>query len=262
MIDLSQEIILSLILRSFFTGAVLGLLYECVRVVKMLFCINRSTRGGKILLFIYLFFTDLAFCLLFAFFAILLTYNLSGGVFRGCVYVCMALGLMIYRLTLGRLAGRIERVITNIIRKASRAILRLVVIPIRAIFSLVCRLYSLTIGRIIGKIICSVRKKRKERPRASAEGNEGLLLPPSSIEGEKEEENNAKRARGYKKEDRISFGAGVRAGSWARHQKGNEDAAYKGHRKTFVGGIAHRIADRVHNRTYEIQRIAKREGRS
>lgn len=211
MIDLSQEIILSLILRSFFTGAVLGLLYECVRVVKMLFCINRSTRGGKILLFIYLFFTDLAFCLLFAFCAILLTYNLSGGVFRGCVYVCMALGLMIYRLTLGRLAERIERVITNIIRKASRAILRLVVIPIRAIFSLVCRLYSLTIGRIIGKIIYSARERRIANRGAPQERVEGQLPPPSSREEIKEEENNAKRARGYKKEDRISFGAGKRS---------------------------------------------------
>ena len=211
MIDLSQEIILSLILRSFFTGAVLGLLYECVRVVKMLFCINGSTRGGKILLFIYLFFTDLAFCLLFAFFAILLTYNLSGGVFRGCVYVCMALGLMIYRLTLGRLAERIERVITNIIRKASRAILRLVAIPIRAIFSLVCRLYSLTIGRIIGKIIYSARERRIAKRGAPQERVEGQLPPPSSREEIKEEENNAKRARGYKKEDRISFGAGKRS---------------------------------------------------
>lgn len=211
MIDLSQEVILSLILKSFFIGAMLGLLYECVRVVKMLLGIERAGRGGKILLFVYLFFTDLAFCLLFALSAVLLTYNVSGGVFRGCVYVCMVLGLVIYRLTLGRLAERIERFLTDIIRKIVRAVLRLVLIPSRAIFSLVCRLYSLTIGRIIGKIIYSARERRKTKRGAPQERIEGQLPPPSSREEIKEEENNAKRARGYKKEDRISFGSGKRA---------------------------------------------------
>jgi len=206
MIDLSKEIILSLILRSFVMGVLLGVLYESVRIVKMLLGMSAETRAGKILLYLYLFFTDLSFCLLFAFSVILLTYNISGGVFRGCVYFCMACGLIIYRLTLGRLMSRVECWITEIIRKSVRAILGFVLIPIRAIFSLVYRFYSLTIGRIIGKIIYKARQKRKEKTRGPRVNGIGLL--PQTAEKTEEEENNAKRARGYKKEGRISFGAG------------------------------------------------------
>jgi len=122
------------------------------------------------------------------------------------VYFCMACGLIIYRLTLGRLMSRVECWITEIIRKSVRAILGFVLIPIRAIFSLVYRFYSLTIGRIIGKIIYKARQKRKEKTRGPRVNGIGLL--PQTAEKTEEEENNAKRARGYKKEGRISFGAG------------------------------------------------------
>ena len=202
MIDLSQKLILSLIIKAFFTGAALGVLYEAVRILKMLLEIKESKGKGRIPSFIFLFITDLVFCLIFASSAILLTYNLSGGVFRGCVYFSMSAGLLIYRATLGRLTEKIERAITKLIKKLLRGILRLALIPIRAIFSLYRRLYTLTIGRIIGKIRCRIIAARQRREQAS--------VCESEAEKIEDEEENAKGARGYRKEDRICFGRGRR----------------------------------------------------
>ena len=207
MIDLSQELILSLIIKAFLTGVALGVIYEGVRIAKMLLGIGQDGRVRKVFSHVFMFFTDLGFCLLFAFCAILLTYNISGGVFRGCVYLCMGLGLIIYRLTLGRLTERIELYLTGIIRKMIKSIIRLALVPIRAIFSLYCRLYALTIGRIIGTIRRRVTVAREKKNRERAESNSGPACLPSVTEEIKDEENNAKGARGYKKDGRISFGA-------------------------------------------------------
>jgi hypothetical protein len=192
-------------MKALFTGVAFGVLYEGVRISKMLITSDRGERLTRALLLVFLFLSDFVFCLLFATSAILLTYNISGGVFRGCVYICMALGLLLYRLTIGRLTEKIERLLTSLIKKLILGTVRLFLIPLRAIFSLLCRIYSLTIGRIIGKIICRVKEDR-EKKRIAREGNS--TAPPclqSPREEVKEEDNNAECARGYKKEDRIRF---------------------------------------------------------
>ena len=207
MIDLSQELILSLIVKAFLTGVALGVIYEGVRIVKMLLGIGQGGRTEKMISHVFLFFTDLFFCMAFALCSILLTYNISGGVFRGCVYLCMGFGLMTYRLTLGRLTERIELYLTSIIRKIVKGLIRIALVPIRATFSLVCRLYTLTIGRIIGTIRRRVTAAKERKQREREKGNsEPPCLPPVTEE-KKDEENNAESARGYKKDGRISFGA-------------------------------------------------------
>ena len=200
MIDLSQELILSLIIKAFLTGVVLGLLYEAVRIAKMLLGVGQEGKIRRIISFTFLFCTDIAFCLLFASSAILLTYNIGGGVFRGCVYLAMGGGLMLYRLTVGKLTEKPERAITTAIKKTLRKILKVALVPIRAIFSLYCRLYSLTIGRIIGKIISRMMAAKKAQT-----DNDAPMLPQVIAEEMKDEEKNAKGARGYRKEGRISF---------------------------------------------------------
>ena len=203
MIDLSQEIILSLILKALFTGVALGVLYESVRIVKMLIHSDRGSRFSRKTLISFLFISDIAFCILFAASAILLTYNVSGGIFRGCVYTAMALGLLIYRSTIGRLTEKIERALTSLIKRLISGAVRLILIPLRAIFSLLCRIYSLTIGRIIGRIICRIKEAREKRARDENSSAPPMLQSPR--EEVKEEDNNAECARGYKKEDRIRF---------------------------------------------------------
>lgn len=211
MIDLSQGLILSLLVKAFFTGAFLGVLYEGVRIAKMLLGIGGGGRVRKPLSAIFLFFTDLLFCLMFAFCAMLLTYNISGGIFRCSVYFSMGVGLILYRQTVGRLTERIERVITRAIRKLIRAILRLAFIPMRAIFSLLCKLYRLTIGRIIGKIRCGITARR-QRKSACAEIDPDAVALGVAAEENVDREKGTKGAGRYKKGERISFGSRERRG--------------------------------------------------
>lgn len=206
MIDLSQELIFSLILRSLAIGALLGLAYESVRIFKMLIGIAKGGRFRKAVSTVFLFVTDLVFCLFSASTAILLTYNVSGGVFRGCVYLCMALGLLLYRLTVGRILYKIELVLTEFIKKVIKTVLKILFVPVRAIFLLFVKLYGLTIGKIIGKIKCKAEQRRQERKKAleeeEANANKSLCEPMC----EKEEDKNVCKREGYKKEGRISFG--------------------------------------------------------
>ena len=206
MIDLSQELIFSLILRSLAIGAMLGFLYESVRIVKMIIGTGKKGIIRKAVYSVFLGFTDFIFCLLSASVAILLTYNLSGGVFRGVVYLCMALGLLLYRLTVGKFMYRIELVLTVFFKKVIKTVLKIFFVPIRAIFLLFVRLYGLTIGKIIGKIKCKAEQRRQERKKAleeeEANANKSLCEPMC----EKEEDKNVCKREGYKKEGRISFG--------------------------------------------------------
>ena len=204
MIDLSQELILSLIIKAFLTGIVLGLLYEAVRIAKMLLGVGGGGRIRKIASGVFLFFTDVCFCLLFASSAILLTYNIGGGVFRGCVYLAMGGGLMLYRLTVGKLTEKPERAITTVIKKMLRKILKVALVPVRAIFSLYCRLYSLTIGRIIGKIKDRWQLSRVKR-RENAE-NECEAPQSGVLSDGKEELVYVDGKTGYRKSGRVSFG--------------------------------------------------------
>lgn len=206
MIDLSQELIFSLILRSLAIGAMLGFLYESVRILKMLIGTGRKGGFRRIVYSVFLGFTDFLFCLLSASVAILLTYNLSGGVFRGCVYLCMALGLLLYRLTMGSILYRVELRLIGFLKKVIKTVLKIIFAPFRAIFLLFVRLYGLTIGKIIGKIKCKVDQRRQERKKALEEEESNVNRSLCEPMCEKEEDRNVCKREGYKKEGRISFG--------------------------------------------------------
>ncbi len=194
--------------KSFISGAIIGAVYECVRVLRMLVCPSEQgrlaslRRGAEIIL---VFVSDLVFCLLFAVTALLLTYNISGGIFRGCVYLCMGLGWLIYRLTVGRLTYKIEKKLTFFIKKVLKRLLKLFFVPIRAIILLIVRLYTLTIGKKLCKIRCKLKEKREkretERKKKREKTEDVPMLPPP----EEEENKNADKGYKYRNECRKSF---------------------------------------------------------
>lgn len=201
MTDLSQQLILWLIIEAFLSGAVLGILYEAVRLCRLLFTSEGSVfRRGMLTVFTFL--TDFLFCLVAASVAMLLTYNISGGVFRGCLYLSMGAGLLCYRLTLGRILYIIENRAAKIIKKVCRFVLKVLFFPMKKIFSLFVIIYRLTIGKIIGKIMCRARMKKEKELKESEKKCAEALLPEST----REEENNADKYERYRKEGRISFG--------------------------------------------------------
>ena len=157
MINLTQAQLTELISSSLLLGAILGVIYELFRFIKYTFSVNG--RKGAVFSYILTFFCDFIFCLLFAFVAILQSYRISGGIFRGISYIGMLSGLLLYYFTLGKLTLKINRKFALFVRKTVQKILKLVSIPIRAIFSLIFKLYTLTIGKISVEISSLTRLK-------------------------------------------------------------------------------------------------------
>lgn len=196
MIDLSQEQLLSMLLSSFLLGVLLGVVYEGIRLLKLI-CTSREKKCRSVrlvILYTLTFLTDVAFALLFALTAILLTYKISGGIFRGMVYIGMISGLALYYFTVGRLTLKLSSRLASLIKKAVKILLKLIFTPIRAIFLLIFKLYTLTIGKIIGKIGCSIKEKRMRK--------QAELIR----EAEAPAQNESREEKGYRKEGRISFG--------------------------------------------------------
>ena len=180
-----------MLINAFLLGMLLGVIYEGIRFLKFLFTSGRN--GANVFLYILTFLTDFLFILLFATVAILQTYKMSGGVFRGFVYLGMFFGLMLYYFTIGKLTAKISAKMASFIRKTVKGTLRFICIPLRAIFLLIFKIYILTIGKIIGKIRCRVQEKRSR-------------LQPLPETAELPAKATCKRDEGYKKEGRVSFG--------------------------------------------------------
>ena len=207
MIDLSQQLLLGLLLHSLAAGALMGAIYDVIRFVKMLVGVEYGAykKTSKFTLknavtSVVTFCSDVIFWLLFALCAISLTYTISGGIFRGLVYIGMLSGLCVCYLTLGKLTLKISSKISKVVKKTVRALIKIILIPLRAIFCIFVRLYRLTIGKIIGKI--KEREKKRRQDRKSVSDAQSVAALPA---GDGEEDINA-RLSGYKKENRISFG--------------------------------------------------------
>ncbi len=189
-------------------GAMLGLAYESVRLLRLIAescgkaeagIIKKAVRGFCIA---FTFVSDIVFCIVFALTAILLTYNISGGVFRGGVYLLMLAGLIIYRATLGRLIFRLDQIAAKFVSKTAALLFKLVLFPFRIIFLLFNKIYTLTIGKILCKIKSRIKKRRKKRQKEKPKEPAEALLPPCGAEKKKDAVEQQK----YRKEGRISFG--------------------------------------------------------
>lgn len=195
MINISQEKLLLMLLGALALGIAFGFFYELIRLIRLIVAPQKvggmSLRG--ILSNILTFFADLFFILLFAIAAILQTYKISGGVFRGLTYIGMGVGFLFYYFTIGRLTKRLSEKTALFIKKTVCVLSKAVFLPLRKIFFLFFKIYTLTIGKIIDKIRSKIKEKRVLRNTASE------IAQTDDPEGEKEN-------KGYKKEGRISFG--------------------------------------------------------
>ena len=212
MIDLSQDVLLSLLLRALLSGAVLGGFYDCIRALKMLLGVrygneisqNALSIGRRVLVFCVTFFFDLVFWLAAALISVMLIYHVGGGIFRGMAYLGMAIGFTVYYFTLGRLVLYINERVTDLIKKTLRWAARLALIPIRALGRGIFFLYLLTIGKFIGKIkerMAIAKARRKE-----VKGEEDGVSSENEDACGKEEFVYVDGKTGYRKEGRIRFG--------------------------------------------------------
>lgn len=207
MIDLSEEALISLLLRSLCCGVALGVFYDALRFLKMLFGYDYFTgrsplgKGKRALIFIVTFFSDLVFWITSGIVSIALMYTVGGGSFRGMTYMWLALGFAIYYFTLGRSALKLGAILSAFVKKTACAVLRLISIPLRFILGKVILIYHLTICNFIGKIkavILSCRKKQEDKSESTAEQE-------APTEG-KEEFVHVNEGTGYRRESRFNFG--------------------------------------------------------
>ena len=210
MIDLSQSTLAALLFYSVFLGVALGVFYDAVRFIKLLLGIGIGAMercGGftfkRVISEVIVFAFDVIFWIVFAISSLILTYNVSGGVFRGMVYFGMISGGALYYFTVGRLTLKLGDKLARMIRRIAGGVIRFVLAPLRAIFYFVLKIYHLTIGKIIGKIICVMRTRRQAGKAAS----DDAAAVPQNIQKENNEDVTKYR---YEREGRISFGQSSR----------------------------------------------------
>lgn len=190
MIFLSQERVAQMILLSFVYGCVFGVIMDAIRLVRLI--ISPTCRDGgryklqHIAVIVFNLVTDFLFVFSFALCAVIFTYNMSGGVFRGVVYVMMAAGLAVYSVSLHRLTEKTNAWVSKKTKPVLLKMFCIVSLPFVKIKKLLIKLYTLTIGKKIDKIKKGVKEEKSE-----ANEPDGI---PLSYE------------KGYKKEGRISLG--------------------------------------------------------
>ena len=195
------------LLSSFLWGIALGLLYTLICALKMLCGIDYSDRRPLKKHMIRVIFEhaitfvfDLLFWICVGVLSVLLIYQMGGGFFRGMTYIGMAAGFGLYYFTLGKLLIPIIEKTVKAVKKLLYKVLRLLLFPIKKIFSAIIALYRLTIGRILGKIKESLALRR-----IASKGGELEISSQGSELGGEEEFVYVDGKNGYRKSGRISF---------------------------------------------------------
>ncbi len=209
MIGLTQREVISLILNSFLCGVCFGVIYDFVRAFKMLCGVRYGNRSedadneGSRVLAVFLFavtvITDVVFWVAAGVASIILIYG-SGGVFRGLTYFCMAAGFLFYYFTLGSVVLKLNKKLTDIIKKILGRVARAAAKKASGAVGGIISLYHLTIGRIFDKILDSVKHGSEKKQESLSDVEVG--------EDERGEEDvvYVDGGKGYRREGRISFG--------------------------------------------------------
>lgn len=207
MIDLSQRELGLLLLSAFLTGIALGIFYDLIRLIKMFFWVSYSAPRRlpssvykKIISFTVTFLTDIIFWITAGVLSILLLYCID-GVFRGMIYLGIAMGFLLYYVTVGRLILRLNEKLTAFMKKSFKKAVHIIFIPIHALCKVLISLYHLTIGKIIGKIIRKIKTAR-EMKKALPE----IANTDEEASCGKEDFVYVDGKTGYQRTGRINFG--------------------------------------------------------
>ena len=207
MINLSEKTVFELLLKAFLLGVALGLLYDGMRFVKMLCGVRyfpqnaappMPSRVRSVLLYAVTFVFDVVFWIIFGISAVILFYNVSGGVFRASVFPAMLSGLFLYYISIGRLMLAFSARLVGLLRKICRLAAKILLVPLSLIKKILFFLYHLTIGKIVDRI----KEERNLRAQKRGQNADGGGVPcECPREGE-----NEHGERPYRSEGRISFG--------------------------------------------------------
>lgn len=211
---------MGLLLRAAASGVALGILYDLLRIVRIVLGTEtrdrlwRKERKGSALAraldIILVFLLDLLFGVCVGVVSVLLIYHANRGIFRGMVYGGMLCGFILYHFSLGKLVIKVSVIVTDILKKAVRKIICIIFIPTRALFRSLKYIYHLTIGKFVGKIITEVKHARTVRHerRIKKQAELSQAAPPDVSAQEDRSRGDfvyVDEKKAYKKEGRISF---------------------------------------------------------
>lgn len=201
--NISQEMLVGLLIRSFVCGVLLGVFYDIISFFKLML-ITIETCGRyktlhRVILFSVTFVTDVIFWIAFAVTSILLVYKVVGGAFRFSVYIMLLLGVFLYRVTFGRLLLTIRTAAARLLGRLAAVTVRYVLFrPLKGLFFVLIKIYHLTIGQIIDKIYMAARHGRK-----SEDAEHAYLSETQDLS--RERCTDAYDEHGYGRKDRICF---------------------------------------------------------
>ncbi len=156
----------SLVIWSLAAGGVLCLVYDIIRASRDLFGVSASVsemKKGRLfaLKMICLILGDFLFCVFAAICFLIVSFCTNGGVFRGLILICGALGFALIRFTVSKIFMLLLLKVVFAIRKLlgfMYSVLRAIALKIaKPFFSL----YHLTLGRIICIIKGRIKEKRE-----------------------------------------------------------------------------------------------------
>ena len=200
-INVQSETLL-LILRSFLSGIVLGVIYDVFTVALKMPTGDRRALV-KVISSVLLFLFDFVFCLLCAAVSLLLMYYSNRGFFRAFVFAFMLLGFLCFRCSLGILFRKLLSAIYRLIWR----IIQIATTPLIFLKNKLILAFRLTIGKILGKIVLWVRiakSRRAERLAARVEAQSKEKGLPETPQGMEDFVYVGKNA-GYKRNGRIKF---------------------------------------------------------
>lgn len=205
MIDISQKVLLGLVIRSFLCGTILGVIYGFIKIPRIILFSNPKSNNlsHKILKYSFTFIGDMLLGLLVGLVSVLLIYHINGGIFRGMVYLFLAFGFILYRLTVARPVEKCIIIVLRTLFRVLKRVFKILFVPIKLIFRGIFFIYHLTIGKIVGKIIMKIKNRREIKKEKERLSEIAAQISDDTTRGDPIYENPKER---YNRAGRISFG--------------------------------------------------------
>lgn len=174
--EISQTLLGFMFVCAVITGAFLGVIYDVIRITRIIVGIRYTRKDTthsvgecdvmphdaltvRILRAVLVFIEDVIFCLVCGVCVVLLLYYTNDGQFRGIAVLGVAAGFFVYYVTVGRVVIRFSEFIVELLQRALRLILKVIVLPIKLIYCLYCS----TLGKILARLWERYRANREER---------------------------------------------------------------------------------------------------
>lgn len=177
---------LSAVVYAIFTGALLGVLYDCIRILRVLFGIASYTRGGRrlcrvslpligtvrrvpaenkrrTLKLILLFIGDILFAFLAGCTVCVFLYHAASGCFRWFYLLGACVGFFAWYFTVGKLVMLSSEVLAFVIFAVLRYVQFMLLAPFRFLWWLLCRMGKWIYRRICHPLAAAVRRRQRIR---------------------------------------------------------------------------------------------------